>query len=187
MVGSAWAAPTQKEQEEKRETLKNFELGVYDDQMTKLAKKHQMNTDTSRALFKILLTSEDFMDAFEKIQQLKLKGKKDREVIQVLVYCCQQEKNYNPYYAYLTNQILSIGSKQWSFTLKVTFWNFISSLQTSTEIEPHKVRNMAQLLGFLVRNGCLTLDVFKRLNTATLNPTPQTLLFIRKTLDFIFS
>lgn len=49
-----------------------------------------MNTEARRAIFTILLTSDDYLDAFEKIVKLKLKSKEERDIVNVLFYCCGQ-------------------------------------------------------------------------------------------------
>ena len=55
--------------------------------LLQLAKKHRMNTDVRRAIFCTVMSSEDYFDAFEKIQGLNLKGKEDREIIFVILQC----------------------------------------------------------------------------------------------------
>lgn len=46
-----------------------------------------MNTDLRRTIFCLLLGAEDYMDAFEKLMKLGLKGNQDREIVYVLVHC----------------------------------------------------------------------------------------------------
>ncbi|VVC94567.1 unnamed protein product [Leptidea sinapis] len=45
------------------------------------------------------MNTDDYMDAFEKLQHLGLRGQQEREIVNVLMACCLQEKKYNPYYA----------------------------------------------------------------------------------------
>ena len=45
------------------------------------------------------------MEAAEKLANVKLSDKQDREVVRVVIDCCVQEKAYNPYYAYLAENI----------------------------------------------------------------------------------
>jgi nucleolar MIF4G domain-containing protein 1 len=49
-----------------------------------------MNTDLRRAIFCIIVGSEDFLDAFEKLVKLELKNKQDRDIVTVLLHCCMQ-------------------------------------------------------------------------------------------------
>jgi len=51
-----------------------------------LARKNHMNTDTRKSIFGVLMTAEDYLDAFEKLTKLNLKGKLDREIIHVLLH-----------------------------------------------------------------------------------------------------
>jgi len=69
-----------------------------------------MNTDVRRAIFCAIVTSDDYLDAFEKLMRLKLSNKQDREIVNVLVHCCQAEKNYNPFYGHLATKLCSLNS-----------------------------------------------------------------------------
>jgi nucleolar MIF4G domain-containing protein 1 len=42
---------------------------------------------------------QDYLDAFERLMNLKLQNKQDREIVRVIMECCLQEKIYNPFYA----------------------------------------------------------------------------------------
>ena len=45
-----------------------------DPKILKLAAKYRMNNDVKRAVFCIIFSAEDYMDAFERISKLALKG-----------------------------------------------------------------------------------------------------------------
>lgn len=36
--------------------------------------------------------------------RLGLKDQQEREIVHVILYCCLQEKTYNPFYAFLANK-----------------------------------------------------------------------------------
>ena len=72
----------------------------FDAELLKLAVAQRMNTDVRRTIFCTVMSSEDFMDATDKLLRLKLKGKQEREVVRVLMDCAVQEKPYNPFYAH---------------------------------------------------------------------------------------
>lgn len=74
------------------------------DRLLQLASKQRMNTDVRRSIFCIIMSSEDYVDAHEKLLRLKLPGKQDREILRVLVDCCIQEKCFNKYYALLASR-----------------------------------------------------------------------------------
>ena len=61
-----------------------------DPKILKLADKYKMNTDVKRAVFCILHTSEDFMDAYEKMTKLALKGLFSR--------CCEHADACSPHW-----------------------------------------------------------------------------------------
>ncbi|XP_068002116.1 nucleolar MIF4G domain-containing protein 1 isoform X2 [Melanerpes formicivorus] len=103
IVGSSWSgAPMIDDKTSK--TQQKLRVGKVSSKIMELARKLRMNTDIRRSIFCVLMTSEDFMDAFEKLLKLGLKDQQEREIVHVVVYCCLQEKTYNPFYAFLANK-----------------------------------------------------------------------------------
>ncbi|KAJ7537538.1 hypothetical protein O6H91_11G010400 [Diphasiastrum complanatum] len=95
------------------------------EKMLKLAVSQRMNTDARRAIFCIIMTGEDYIDAFEKLLRMKLPGKQDREIIRVILECCLQEIVFNKYYVLLTSKLCQ-HDKNHKFTLQVSYillWN----------------------------------------------------------------
>lgn len=116
--------------------------------MLQLAAAQRMNTDSRRAIFCIIMSGEDYIDAFEKLLRLELPGKQvgyffspvcnvffqlcdllpcdlyfvhvlqDRDIIRVLVDCCLQEKVFNKYYTVLASKLCE-HDKNHKFTLQV--------------------------------------------------------------------
>nr|CAD7425794.1 unnamed protein product [Timema monikensis] len=84
---------------------------LYSQQLMDLAKKQRMNTDVRRNIFCILMTAEDYLDAFEKLLHLGLKNQQEREIIHVLMHCCLQEKQFNPYYGVLAQKLCDYDRK----------------------------------------------------------------------------
>jgi len=160
-------------------------LGEFDDDILKLAKLHRMSTDARRSVFAVFMTSEDFMDAFEKLNRLNLKSKQDRDIVSVLLYCCQQENTYNPFYGHLALKLCSFN-KNITFTLKVSFWDIMKTLQDpqDTTLVPLKISNLAHLLAQLVGSQQMPLVIFKPLTV--LDMTAKSLLFFRVVFDSIF-
>lgn len=70
-----------------------------------------MNTDIRRDIFCVLMTAEDYLDAFEKIHHLGLKNQQQKEIIYVILNCCIQEKKFNPYYAVLAQRLCDSDRK----------------------------------------------------------------------------
>ena len=47
-----------------------------------------MNTDIRRSIFVVLMSSEDYVDACERLGQLNLTEVQQREIVRVLLHCC---------------------------------------------------------------------------------------------------
>ncbi|XP_068160210.1 nucleolar MIF4G domain-containing protein 1 isoform X2 [Antennarius striatus] len=110
IVGSSWSgAPMIREQQggpasEQSAAEEQFQFSA---KVLELARKQRMNTEVRRNIFCVIMTSEDYMDAFEKLLRMGLKDKQEREIVHVLMDCCLQEKTFNAYYAVLGEKFCS--------------------------------------------------------------------------------
>ena len=68
-----------------------------------------MNTDVRRAVFVVLMSSHDYLDAFDRWLKLNLAKSQDREAVRVLLHCCGRSKRYNPYFALVASRLCSFG------------------------------------------------------------------------------
>ncbi|KAK8792945.1 hypothetical protein WA158_005109 [Blastocystis sp. Blastoise] len=140
-------------------------LNNCDPKLLLLAKKMNMNTDVRKCILVILLTSKDYIEAYERLNSMNFKDLQQREVIKVLMECAAKEKTFNPYYGLLSVQLCKFNSSN-RFTFQVSFWDFISDIQSSKQL---RIINMAKLLEFLVQNFSLSLSMFKKIDFASLS------------------
>ncbi|RZB40187.1 nucleolar MIF4G domain-containing protein 1 [Asbolus verrucosus] len=108
VIGSAWAGNTTENNDDSnvKEKTNNFSQNLLE-----LARKQRMNTDTRKNIFCIIMSAEDYLDAFEKLLRLALKNQQEREIIHVILHCCLQEKKYNPFYAILAQKFCEYDRK----------------------------------------------------------------------------
>ncbi|XP_045522187.1 nucleolar MIF4G domain-containing protein 1 homolog [Pieris brassicae] len=168
VVGSAWEG--NRPQEEKK-TVTNF-----DQKLLKLAREQRMNTDVRRSIFCVIMSAQDYMDAFEKLQHLGLKGQQEREIVHVLLACCLQEKNYNPYYAVL-GQKLCDTDRKYQLSIQYSVWDKIKELDS---LSKQSMGNLAQFLIHLIMEKGLALSVLKIIEFSDLNK--QSVKFMRQIL-----
>lgn len=96
--------------------------------LVEVARQHGMNTAIRQDIFIILISSQDYLDAMEKLQMLKFKKESQRrEVIRVLLHCIGSEVNYNPYYVILASR-LALDDFGTRFTLQYCLWDFLRDL-----------------------------------------------------------
>ncbi|CAH1445456.1 unnamed protein product [Lactuca virosa] len=134
--------------------------------MLQLAAKQRMNTDARRAIFCIIMSSEDYIDAFQKLLRLDLQGKQDREMMRVLVECCLQEKIFNKYYCVLASQLCT-HDKNHKFTLQYCVWDHYGELES---MQLMRSMHLAKFIAEMVSNFTLSLAVLKK---ADLHDTTQ--------------
>ncbi|XP_041478481.1 nucleolar MIF4G domain-containing protein 1-like [Lytechinus variegatus] len=133
--------------------------------ITELSRQQRMNTDIRRTIFSIIMTAEDYTDAFEKLVRLGQKGGRDREVVHVTLDCCQQERSYNPYYAYLSTKLCQFDRK-FRMAFQFALWDKIRLLD---ELSPSASKNLALLLSHLMSSKALPLSVLKIVEFADMN------------------
>ncbi|KAF8339977.1 armadillo-type protein [Cantharellus anzutake] len=198
LVGAAWAGdPLVEAQERHREqhaakttSVEASEASV----LLKVARKQGMNTDIRRSIFVVLMSSEDYIDACDRIGQLPLKDSHQSEIIRVLLQCLGNEKSYNPYYTMVGQQLASTAhsSQRFSITLQFCLWDFLRSigeeevggaavLQNSRESDSGeskaasltKIQNIASAYAWWTCRGVAELSMLKAVNFVKLKPQGQ--------------
>ncbi|KAM0733548.1 Nucleolar MIF4G domain-containing protein 1 [Formica fusca] len=154
IIGSAWSglkdiAKFEKSSEDKKRK--------YGEKILELAQKQRMNTDIRRDIFCVLMTAEDYLDAFEKIHHLGLKNQQQREVIYVILNCCIQEKKFNPYYAVLAQRLCD-SDRKYQLTIQYALWDKLKILE---DLNTKQLTNLAKFLTHLFLGKGLPLSVLK--------------------------
>eukprot|EP00041_Stephanoeca_diplocostata_P021587 m.504361 g.504361 ORF g.504361 m.504361 type:complete len:944 (-) comp21859_c0_seq1:276-3107(-) len=171
LVGSAWAGRSQGAAAAKQGTADSLfstgpdaEPGAQGNDadapsaaLVRAAAKQRMNTDARRKIFYIIMGSEDYMDAYEKLVRLKLTGKQDREIVRVLVDCCLHEKVYNPYYAILAIQLCRMNHNH-KFTLQYSLWDRYKDFDAFTVPQ---LSHLARFTAHVVMKHALSLAILK--------------------------
>lgn len=174
IVGAAW-----KNNSTKDEAGSNVDQNALDDILDtaepnwlELARKQRMNTDIRRAIFVAVMSSEDYVDAYERIQKLHLKNKQERDIPLVVLHCVASEKVYNPFYALLAGKLCV----QHSFkkTFQFALWDFLNGLDEDEEEKEEddnnmKTLNYSRFFASLVGHGSMSLDILKPVNFLTAN------------------
>ncbi|XP_029313183.1 LOW QUALITY PROTEIN: nucleolar MIF4G domain-containing protein 1 [Cottoperca gobio] len=176
IVGSSWSgAPMIGEQGNTTSTQSTAE-GKFSAKVLDLARKQRMNTEVRRNIFCVIMTSEDFLDAFEKLLRMGLKDKQEREIVHVLMDCCLQEKTFNAYYAVLGEKFCS-HDRRFQMTFQFSLWDKfreLSNLPSST------FNNLVQLVTYFLQMKCLSLSILKVIEFGELDKA--TVRFLRQVL-----
>nr|XP_018267412.1 MIF4G/MA4 domain-containing protein [Kwoniella dejecticola CBS 10117]OBR89570.1 MIF4G/MA4 domain-containing protein [Kwoniella dejecticola CBS 10117] len=186
LVGAGWSGNPLVEREQQLAssttlTVKSDELAKKDQEdvtdeeaLLELARKQGMNTDVRRGVFVVLLSSEDYVHACDRLNALKLSAVQQREFVRVALHCCGLEKTYNPYYTLILNELCS-NSYDHRFTLQYALWDFLRELENSSgDISKSKklrtrTGNIAKAIGYVVGRGGLDLTIFKAIDFTTLS------------------
>ncbi|GAN08931.1 mif4g ma4 domain-containing protein [Mucor ambiguus] len=150
--------------------------------LLKLARKQGMNTDIRRTIFVTIMSSEDYLDAFEKLMKLGLTEVQQREICRVMLQCTGNEKTFNPYYMLVSKRLCEVDHS-FKVTFQYCLWDFLRECgesevggleRSATEnsvldegnknIRVSKLSNMAKFYASLIADGALTLAVLKSVN-----------------------
>ncbi|KMZ76084.1 hypothetical protein ZOSMA_107G00820 [Zostera marina] len=151
--------------------------------LMKLAASQRMNTDVRRAIFCIIISAEDYVDAFEKLLRLDLTGKQDREIMRVLVECCLQESIFNKYYVVLASKLCS-HDKNHKFTLQYCLWDHFKELDT---MELRRSMNLAKFVSEMLCSFTMSISILKTVDfTDPKKLTPRWIVHFRMLFEMIF-
>ncbi|GAB2235432.1 hypothetical protein Droror1_Dr00025857 [Drosera rotundifolia] len=140
------------------EVANKIDTEVHETQkMLQIAASQRMNTDIRRGIFCVIMSGEDYLDAFEKLLRLDLQGKQDREVMRVLVQCCLQEKVFNKYYSALASKLCS-HDKNHKFTLQFCLWDHFKELESMPLV---RSMHLAKFVTEMISSFTLSLAALK--------------------------
>ncbi|GLD99682.1 hypothetical protein PINS_up008408 [Pythium insidiosum] len=150
-----------------------------ENRLLKLAEKQRMNTDVRKRIFVAIMGAADCLDAYERLLQLHLKEKQEREIVRVILHCCGHEKQFNRFYVVLSDKLCEMDPR-YKFTYQLAFWDTFKQLES---FKPRRLYNMAQLLAGMLMSGSLSLSVLKVLDFTSLDE--PTVLFVRIVMEKI--
>ncbi|UZJ51931.1 hypothetical protein CBS101457_001251 [Exobasidium rhododendri] len=204
LVGAAWAGydfgtkatadSAETVQEERKVDV--VKEDAKEEKLLQIARQHGMNTTIRQSIFVILISSQDYLEALEKLQLLKFKkDNQRREIIRVLLHCIGSEANYNPYYVILATRLAvqDVGTR---FTLQYCLWDYLRNLGErkvggrsvverdddeedsegdavddelfSKDISDRQIANVARAYGWWFAKGAINLSAMKVIDFTSL-------------------
>ncbi|PPR00892.1 hypothetical protein CVT24_000377 [Panaeolus cyanescens] len=205
LVGAAWSGNPLVERQEEFQKVVQEDQSVEEQKETdlvKLARSQGMNTDIRKGIFVVLLSSADYLDACERLGQLKLTEVQQREIFRVILHCCGQEKSYNPYYTLVGQQLCKTAHSH-KITLQYMLWDFLRELGESNvggaamtkisedfdnfssgAIAKSRMQNVCKAYAWWIAKDCINLNALKPLDFTRLKA--QTRSFLRDLLINVF-
>lgn len=175
IVGSAWTNRDTTTSETKNADAPSEELSVVENvsrDVKECARRQRMSTTDRKNIFCVLMTAEDYVDAFEKLMRLGLKNQQERNIVYVAIDCCLQERSFNLFYAYLLNRFCDTHRK-YKIMVQYAVWDRVKELNSATPIQ---LTNLAHLLCRLFLFKALSLSTLKIIEFADMNKTVVSLL-----------
>lgn len=137
-----------------------------------------MVSDIKKAVFQAIVGSEDYLEAFEKLNHLNLKKTQSREIVRVLLHCCLGEKAYNKYYMLLAQRFIRYDPQNFKYTFKYALWDYLKTLQN---LEVSQILNLSRICADLISSGDIPLHFLKVVEFESLSK--PCLLFLQLLLE----
>ncbi|XP_049540266.1 nucleolar MIF4G domain-containing protein 1 homolog [Anopheles darlingi] len=164
LVGSAWhGAPSAIAGKTPDAAGRDASGGQFSEQLLELARQQRMNTDDRRNVFCIVMSAEDYLDAFEKLLRLAIKDL--RIVVSVIMHCSLAEKEYNPYYSVLSQKFCEYD-RRYQLAIQFALWDRLKEVHS---LKPQQLRNLARFITHLIGEGGLPLSCLKVVDFADLD------------------
>ncbi|CAG0879577.1 unnamed protein product, partial [Cyprideis torosa] len=163
IVGSAWAGTSL---DAKQKASKSTESEpTFSQDLLDLAKRMRMNTEIRRRVFCVLVSAEDFVEAFEKMLKLSLNKHQEREIIHVTMETMLQEKPYNPYYSHLVARFCQYD-RRFQLTTQFTLWDKLKGI---SDTKNWQVSHLAKFIAHLFLEMTLPISILKVIEFSDLN------------------
>lgn len=167
IVGSAWSGGGLKENmlPSSMEVVKQKKTVCMEDEFSENFKKRAAKLQLTRPprvniMYIITEGSEDYLDAFDKLLQLKLPVNQEQEMFNVILLCCQKGKVYNEFFSHLACRICKFN-KKYKRLLQFSVWDKFGELEN---YKPREVENIAKFLVHLIGEDGLSITVLKNLS-----------------------
>ncbi|KAF9919027.1 suppressor of glycerol defect [Linnemannia zychae] len=198
LVGSSWKNNMVGEESSRKSTSSTTadDMLEAEDELLKLARKNKMNTDVRRSIFVVLMSSEDYIDAFERLIKLSLKEVQQREIVRVLLHCAGNEMVHNPYYT-LVGQRLCQHDHSFKITFQYSLWDLLREMGATDvggmekvkdgqvvglddginnsdgkKVPLRRIVNLSKMYAFLINSHDLSLVMLKTVTFTSLPPQP---------------
>lgn len=165
LVGSAWEGPTEEKQPSHGNVEMESVVGEVSTQLLELARRQRMNTDVRKNVFCVIMSSQDYIDGFDKLLRLGLKSQQEREIIHIIVDLCLQEKKYNPFYMLLL-QKFCLYHRRFQMSTQFLMWDKFKDMKKLSQVQRE---HLSTLLSQLLSSKAMSLSVLKVVEFGTLD------------------
>lgn len=183
LVGSAWKG--EEPQELVNKDVMNDILDTADVNWLELARAQRMNTDIRRAIFVLIMSANDYIDAVTKLDKLALRKSQEREIPRIVIHCAVVEPAWNPYYGILAAKLCD--SHSYRKTFQFMLWDLIKGFEGSQDDSDDeevfsgfdenqdeddklkKILNLGRFFGYLFAEGSLALHILRTMNFVTMS------------------
>mmetsp|Transcript_57084 Transcript_57084/g.131060 ORF Transcript_57084/g.131060 Transcript_57084/m.131060 type:complete len:319 (-) Transcript_57084:258-1214(-) len=138
-------------------TRESMSTSAVEEKLLQLASAQRMNTEARKDIFVAITGADDYVDAFERLNKLRIPKTQRAEVVRVVLHCCGQEKVYNPFYALVAARLCA-AHREYRFAFHFVLWDTFKELK---DLPLRRAANVAKLLAEMLGRGALPMTVLK--------------------------
>lgn len=101
-----------------------------------------------------IFDSSDYIDAFQRLVDLKLNNNQERQIVLVLMNCVSNERLYNPFYAFLTEKLI-----EYKHNFRITVKYFLKDfLKEGIDVSScQRIHHIGKFYHYLFQKGRLNI------------------------------
>ncbi|EME26934.1 uncharacterized protein Gasu_55040 [Galdieria sulphuraria] len=149
------------------------------DSVDQFVRLQRLNTDTRRNIFRMIMTSEDVVDAEHRL--VAYGGKRKSlllEIANMVIFGCCHERQFNTFYVALTKR-LCVYSSRYKKAFQFSLWQIWKRMEQGEKWSSTPLKNLSSYIGELIFERTMSISCFRVLpNLSHFTPSLRTLLYL---------
>lgn len=132
-------------------------------------------TNLRRNIYLTIMSSVDFEECTHKLMKLKIQGGQERELCNMVIECCSQERTYSRFYGLIAERFCKLN-RFWTEHYEACYMTYYDSIH---RYDANKLRNIARLFGHLLSSDAISWQVMSCVHLNEEETTSSSRIFIK--------
>lgn len=132
-------------------------------------------TNLRRSIYLTIMSSVDFEECTHKLLKINLASGQERELCNMVIECCSQERTYNRFYGLIAERFCKLN-RFWTENFEQCFMHYYDTIH---RYDANKLRNISRLFGHLLSSNAITWQVMRYIHLNEEETTSSSRIFIK--------
>lgn len=132
-------------------------------------------TNLRKSIYLTIMSSVDFEECTHKLLKIKLAVGQEREMCNMVIECCSQERTYNKFYGLIAERLCKLN-RFWTENFEQCFMHYYDTIH---RYEANKLSSIARLFGHLLSSKAITWQVLRCIHLNEEETTSSSRIFIK--------